>query len=48
MNYDFVKLESRGKHHFMVYPEFATSFFEKRDLSQYSRGSRERNAIIFI
>ena len=32
----------------MVYPEFATSFFEKRGLSQCSRGSREKRAIIFI
>ena len=30
-----------------VYPEFATSFFEKRGLSQCSRGSREKSAIIF-
>ena len=27
-------------------PEFATSFFEKCGLSQYSRGPREKNAII--
>ena len=31
----------------LVEPEFATSFFEKRGLSQCSRGSREKSAIIF-
>ena len=34
-------------HNKMLRPEFATSFFEKRGLSQCSRGSREKSAIIF-
>ena len=29
-------------------PDFATSFFEKRGLSQCSRGSRETSAIIYV
>jgi len=38
----FVGIVSGG----LLYPEFATSFFEKCGLSQCSRGSREKTAII--